>query len=97
MRKAQWVSSGIYLVFIALATVLYHEGLGSDVTAIIEMTRPVAWILPIMIAVAAVAFARGRLEGAAGGAAGGSRWGPPRATLCWQISVLPGLRTRVPR
>lgn len=54
MRLAQWISSGIYLVFIALATVLYHKGLGSDVTAIIDMTRPVAWILPIMIAIAAV-------------------------------------------
>lgn len=54
MRRAQWISSAIYLVFISLAMVLYHEGFGADVTAIIEMTRPVAWVLPIMIAVAAI-------------------------------------------
>lgn len=54
MRRAQWISSAIYLVFISLAMALYHEGLGADVTAIIEMTRPVAWVLPIMIAVAAI-------------------------------------------
>ncbi|MEP4078465.1 hypothetical protein [Haloferula sp.] len=54
MRLAQLVSAGIYLVFIGLATVLFHDGLGSDVTAIVELTRPVAWILPTLIAVAAI-------------------------------------------
>ena len=54
MRYAQLVTSGIYLVFIGLATVLFHDGLGSDVTAIIELTQPVAVILPILIAVAAI-------------------------------------------
>jgi hypothetical protein len=54
MRVAQLLSAGIYLVFIGLATVLFHEGLGADVTAIISMTRPVAFVLPILLAVAAI-------------------------------------------
>jgi hypothetical protein len=54
MRAAQVVSAVIYLVFIALATVLFHDGLGSDVTAIISMTRPVALVLPFLLAVAAI-------------------------------------------
>jgi len=54
MRAAQLLSAGIYLVFIALATVLFREGLGADVTAIIEMTTPVALVLPILLSVAAI-------------------------------------------
>ncbi|WP_018969421.1 hypothetical protein [Rubritalea marina] len=54
MRWAQLLSSCIYLIFIGLATVLFHEGLGSDVTAITELIRPVALLLPILIAIAAV-------------------------------------------
>ncbi len=54
MRNAQLLSAGIYLVFIALATVLFHDGLGSDVTAIIEMTKPVALILPLLLGIAAI-------------------------------------------
>jgi hypothetical protein len=54
MRLAQLVSTVIYLVFIALATVLFHDDLGADATAIIGMTRPVALVLPILIAVAAI-------------------------------------------
>ena len=54
MRAAQVVSAVIYLVFIALATVLFHDGLGSDVTAIISMTRPVALVLPVLLAIAAI-------------------------------------------
>jgi hypothetical protein len=54
MRTAQLVSGAIYMVFIALATVLFHEGLGADVTAIIGMTRPVAFVLPFLIAAAAI-------------------------------------------
>ena len=52
MRRAQLVSAGIYLAFIGLATVLFHDGLGTDVTAIIAMARPVALVLPILLAVA---------------------------------------------
>jgi hypothetical protein len=34
MRRAQLISSAIYIVFIGLATVLFHDGLGAGVTAI---------------------------------------------------------------
>ena len=54
MRTAQLISTGIYLVFIALATVLFHDGMGSDVTAIIDMARPVAVVLPILLVIAAI-------------------------------------------
>ncbi len=54
MRRAQLISSAIYLTFIGLVTVLFHDGLGADVTAIIGMTRPVAVILPLLLAVAAI-------------------------------------------
>jgi hypothetical protein len=54
MRNAQLLSTAIYLVFIALATVLFHDGLGGDVTAIISMTMPVAFVLPLMLSVAAI-------------------------------------------
>lgn len=54
MRLAQLVSAAIYLVFIGLCTVLFREGLGADVTAILRMTKPVAAVLPLVIAVAAI-------------------------------------------
>jgi hypothetical protein len=54
MRTAQLLSAAIYLVFIGLATVLFHDGLGADVTAIISMTAPVAVVLPILLSVAAI-------------------------------------------
>lgn len=54
MRAAQILSAVIYLVFLALMTILFRKGLGADVTAIIEMTKPVAVILPVLIAVAAI-------------------------------------------
>ena len=54
MRTAQLLSAAIYLVFIGLATVLFHDGLGADVTAIISMTAPVAVVLPVLLAVAAI-------------------------------------------
>ncbi|QEG22914.1 hypothetical protein [Mariniblastus fucicola] len=54
MRTAQLIAAMIYVVFIGLTTVLFHEGLGSDVTAIIAMTAPVATILPILLSAAAI-------------------------------------------
>ena len=54
MRSAQLVSGGIYILFIALATVLFHDGMGADVTAIISMTSPVASVLPLLVSVAAI-------------------------------------------
>ncbi|MDB4307833.1 hypothetical protein N9985_00950 [Gammaproteobacteria bacterium] len=54
MRWAQLISSAIYILFIGLATVLFHDGLGSDVTAIMTMAAPVAVVLPVLLAVAAI-------------------------------------------
>ena len=54
MRAAQLLSAAIYLVFIGLATVLFHDKLGADVTAIISMTAPVAIVLPVLLSVAAI-------------------------------------------
>jgi len=54
MRVAQLVSAVIYLVFIGLATVLFHDGLGADVTAIIDVTAPLAVVLPFLLTVAAI-------------------------------------------
>jgi len=54
MRMAQLMSTAIYLTFIALAAVLFHEGLGADVTAIIGMTKPVAVVLPLLLSIAAI-------------------------------------------
>ncbi len=54
MRSAQLISAGIYLVFIALVTVLFEKDLGEDVTAIIEMTKPIAVVLPLLITIAAI-------------------------------------------
>jgi hypothetical protein len=54
MRRAQLLSSLIYVTFIGLATVLFHDGLGSDVTAIIQMTAPIAVTLPFLLGIAAV-------------------------------------------
>ncbi|MGB8223920.1 MAG: hypothetical protein WCF10_15135, partial [Polyangiales bacterium] len=46
MRAAQLISTAVYLLFLALTTVLFQKDLGADVTAIIEMCRPVAVVLP---------------------------------------------------
>lgn len=54
MRRAQIIATFIYLLFIALATVLFHPDMGGDVTAIIEMTHPVSLVLPLLLTVAAV-------------------------------------------
>ena len=54
MRLAQIVSSCIYLVFLASATILFRGDLGADVTAIIAMVAPLALVLPFMIALAAI-------------------------------------------
>lgn len=55
MRAAQIISTGIYILFIGLVTVLFHEGLSADVTAIIGMTKPVAIVLPLLLSTAAIA------------------------------------------
>lgn len=54
MRRAQLISAAIYVVFLALVTVLFEPGTGADVTAIIRMVGPVAAVLPALLVVAAV-------------------------------------------
>ncbi|MEL0621617.1 hypothetical protein V6238_00790 [Marinomonas arenicola] len=54
MRLAQWISAGIYIVFLSLMTVLFQHGMGADVTAITSMVAPVAILLPTLISVAAI-------------------------------------------
>ena len=54
MRWAQLVSGIIYVLFIGLATILFRDDLGADVTAIINMTSPVAVVLPLLLSVAAI-------------------------------------------
>lgn len=54
MRRAQIISASIYLLFIGLSTVLFHKGLDADVTAIINMTAPVAVVLPFLLSIAAI-------------------------------------------
>ena len=54
MRWAQIISSIIYIIFLSLITVLFQPGMSGDVTAIIELVRPVATILPILIVIAAI-------------------------------------------
>ena len=54
MRNAQLISSVIYIIFISLMTVLFHPGLGSDVTEVIGLVAPIAVCLPMLLTVAAV-------------------------------------------
>ncbi|MGJ8656847.1 MAG: hypothetical protein ACSHX6_10390 [Akkermansiaceae bacterium] len=54
MRIAQIISSAIYIIFLALVTVLFQSDMSGNVTAIIQMTTPIAVILPIMLTIAAI-------------------------------------------
>ncbi|MGA7828646.1 MAG: hypothetical protein WCA04_13340 [Geobacteraceae bacterium] len=56
MRYAQWISAAIYIVFIALASVSFSASVISPrETAVIQMTRVVAPLLPFLLVVAALA------------------------------------------
>lgn len=56
MRYAQWISTGIYLLFIGLASVMFRSrDVGASETAIIGMMRSVAPILPFLLVLAALA------------------------------------------
>lgn len=70
MRAAQLLSAAIYLVFLVLTTILFRKGLGADVTAIIEMTKPVAVVLPVLLATAAIGSQFSAAVGDASGAGG---------------------------
>ncbi|MDK2776840.1 MAG: hypothetical protein KYX62_04190 [Pseudomonadota bacterium] len=54
MRSAQRISSVIYLLFIALVSVLFQPQMSADVTGITVMVLPVAAVLPLLISVAAI-------------------------------------------
>ncbi|MEM9281175.1 MAG: hypothetical protein AAGA96_05065 [Verrucomicrobiota bacterium] len=54
MRFAQLLSGAIYILFVALATVLFRRGMGGDVTAILLLTKEVALVLPVLLTVAAL-------------------------------------------
>ncbi|KKN29557.1 hypothetical protein LCGC14_0842940 [marine sediment metagenome] len=54
MKIAQLASAVIYIAFIGLATVMFHDGLDADVTAITNMMLPVAMVLPLLISIAAI-------------------------------------------
>jgi len=54
MKRAQGISALIYVVFIALASVLFQSGLGSDATAIITMTAPLGAVLPLLLTFGAI-------------------------------------------
>ena len=56
MRHAQWLSTAIYLVYVALIIAVFGvSGIPHKETAIIDMTREVAPILPLMLVAAALA------------------------------------------
>lgn len=54
MRWSQIISGVVYVTFIALATILFQADMGADVTAIIQMTKPVAILLPALLSIAAI-------------------------------------------
>ena len=56
MRHAQWLSSAIYLVYVGLIIAVFGAtGIPHKETAIIDMTRQVAPVLPLMLVAAALA------------------------------------------
>ncbi len=56
MRYSQWISSAIYLVYIALTTFCFSDSqVGDHETAIVGMTQLVAPVLPTMLVAAALA------------------------------------------
>ena len=55
MRLAQWISSGIYALYIVLLTYAFQgDALSLDETAIIDLMQVVAPILPLLLVVAAL-------------------------------------------
>ncbi len=56
MRRAQWLSGGIYVVFVWLATPLFGlvEGGRIDETGVIDLAAHAAWVLGPMLVVAAI-------------------------------------------
>lgn len=56
MKMSQWISTSIYIVYIALTTFCFTDDqVPESETGIIEMTRLVAPVLPVLLVVAALA------------------------------------------
>jgi hypothetical protein len=56
MRYAQWISAAIYILFIGLASVSFSAAFISPrETAVIQMTRQIAALLPVLLVIAALA------------------------------------------
>ncbi len=56
MKLAQWIASGVYLVYISLITVYFsNEEVPNSETGIVGMTRLVAPVLPALLVAAALA------------------------------------------
>lgn len=56
MRRAQIIATAVYLLFFALVTLLFgHDLHGGSVAAVIDMVRPVASVLPVLLAIGAIA------------------------------------------
>jgi len=56
MRLAQWISTGIYMVYVILIAYVFHpDQIETSETAIIDMMALVAPILPMMLVAAALA------------------------------------------
>ena len=60
MKRAQGISSVIYILFLLLVTVLFREGLGGDFTAIITMAAPVGALLPLLLTIGVAALLSAR-------------------------------------
>jgi hypothetical protein len=55
MRVAQWLSAGIYMVYVLLLTYSFSaEEVPRSETAIIHLMQQVAWILPVLLVAAAL-------------------------------------------
>ena len=54
MRYAQWIAGGVYLAFVALATVLLDSVGQASETGILDLSSRVAFVLPILLVVGAV-------------------------------------------
>ncbi|WP_406736484.1 hypothetical protein [Thioclava sp. GXIMD4215] len=71
MKLAQWLSAGIYMVYIVLLAYVFPPGeMKLTETAIIEMMRVVAPILPVMLVAAALAAQFSAAVADTGGAGG---------------------------
>jgi hypothetical protein len=56
MRYAQWLAAAIYVVYVSLTSLLFdHSQIETSDTAVIDMSRVVATVLPVLLVAAALA------------------------------------------